>query len=318
MRLTRRPPAGPRSLLLAVSVAAAVMGACSIGQPSPVAHLDGLLVLAGNTGNATLRGWAAGAHADEGRDVATPDGTAWVAGGRADVLVAGVADGSLRTSAPVDPADAADLAWRTVKAAGADGDEVSGPFYFPSWDPEGGRFAALAGDLDAAPRLTLIDPTTQSAFEIDLSQPVIAAPPVWIGPDRVAVLVGSDTSPASILVDTTTGDATDGPSGAHLLASSADGRTVAVAGAEGAPVVIRSTTSWLGDDESSIGTIDPPDGVVTASALALDATGSRLAIAWLGKDGKVQVAIHEQAAGWRRVAEPAVGDAEGAVVAWLR
>ena len=317
MRVTRRPPAGLRSLLLAVSVAAA-LGACSLAETSPAAHLEGLLVLAGDTSGATLQTWAADAHADEGRDVATPDGTAWVAAGRADVLVAGLTDGSLQTSDPVDAAGDPDLAWRTVKAAGADGDEVPGPFYFPSWDPEGGRFATLAGDLDAEPRLTLVDPTTQSGFEIELGRPVIAAPPVWVGPDLVAVVVGTDAAPGSILVDTTTGEATDGPTGARLLASSADGRTVAVAGDEGDPVVIRSTAAWLGDDESSIGSIDPPDGVVTASALALDATGSRLAIVWLGKDGTPRVAVHERDAGWRRVAEPDVRDAQGAVVAWLR
>ena len=181
MRVTRRPPAGLRSLLLAVSVAAA-LGACSLAETSPAAHLEGLLVLAGDTSGATLQTWAADAHADEGRDVATPDGTAWVAAGRADVLVAGLTDGSLDRD-PVDAAGDPDLAWRTVKAAGADGDEVPGPFYFPSWDPEGGRFATLAGDLDAEPRLTLVDPTTQSGFEIELGRPVIAAPPVWVGPD---------------------------------------------------------------------------------------------------------------------------------------
>ena len=117
-----------------------------------------------------------------------------------------------------------------MSAAGADGHQADGPFYFPSWDPEGGRFAALAGDLDDEPRLTLIDPSARSAFEIDLGRPVVAAPPAWVGDDLVAVAVGDAAAPASILVDTTTGEIADGPAGGRLFATSADGRTIAVVG----------------------------------------------------------------------------------------
>jgi hypothetical protein len=306
----------PPLVLLAAAIAGAALGGCAEDGTSPSADLGGLLVLAGAPGDAALRAWADGAAPDDDRAVETPKGTSWVAGGRADVLVADLVNGTLRTSDPVDPDE--DPTWRKVSAAGADGKQADGPFYFPSWDPEGGRFAALAGDLDAEPRLTLIDPSARSAFEVDLGRPVVAAPPVWVGDDLVAVAVGDATSPASILVDTTTGEITDGPSGGRLLATSADARTIAVVGGDGDTIAIRSTEAWLTEDGSSVGSIDAPPGVVAPTALALDADGTRLAVAWLDDGGRISVAVHDRSAAWRRVANLDVGDAAGAVVTWQR
>ena len=98
------------------------------------------------------------------------------------------------------------------------------------WDPGGGRFAVLAGDLDADPRLTLVDPATGTAVEIDLGQPVAAAPPAWVGADLVAVVTGPDDAPTSILVEREDRRRCHrGRAGARLVATSADGKTVAVA-----------------------------------------------------------------------------------------
>jgi hypothetical protein len=315
MRLARRSPTVGASFLLAATIGTTLVGACAPDRTSDAARLDRLLVLAGDPGATTLRSWTAGAQVDDGHELAAPDDTTWVAAGAAE-LVAGRIDGTLRTSDSMDPD--VDREWIEVTAKGADGLAVDGPFFFPSWDPEGGRFAALAGDLDTAPRLTLVDPTVKSGLEIDLGEAVMAAPPVWVGPDLVAVAVGPESSPGSILVDTTTGDTTPGPAGGRLMATAADGRTIAIAGAERGPVVIRETDAWRGNDGSSIGSVDPPDGVVAAIALALDASGTRLAIAWLEDGGTVRIAVHDKTAGWRRVAAPGVGDAAGAVVAWLR
>jgi hypothetical protein len=83
-------------------------------------------------------------------------------------------------------------------------------------------------------------------------------------------------------------------------------------------VVIRDTAGWLNGDGSSIATIAPPSGSTTAIAFALDATGQRLAIAWASSDGTVTLAVHDGRSDWRRVAQPKIGPARGAVVAWLR
>ena len=235
-----------------VLLAVVLLSACSTDSVGPNADLGGLMILAGKPGDAKLSTWAKGAKVDASEDIKTPDGMSWVSAGRADVLVGGLGDGSLRTSSPVTAGD--DPTWHKVKAAGADGHQAADPFYFPTWDPEGGRFAALAGDLDADPRLTLIDPTAGSAFEIELQRPVAGAPPAWVGPDLVAVAVGDATNPGSILIDTTTGEITDGPGGGRLLATSADAATIAVVGGtDGDAITIRATEGWLAGDGSSIG-----------------------------------------------------------------
>jgi hypothetical protein len=305
--------AAPAALTLTLVVA--FVAGCT-AEPTPAARLDRLLVLAGDTAGGELRGWSNDPADEDGASIATTRGTAWVAAGRADVLVAVIADGSLRISDPLQAGRKP--TWREPDAAGASGEPATGPFYFPTWDPEGGRFAALAGDLDAAARLTLVDPTVGAALEIELGQPVAAAPPVWVGSDLVAILTGTAGDPASILVDTTTGDVRDGPRGARLLATSPDGATVAIVGDDGDPVTIRTTDAWLTGDGSAIGSVDPPPDAITASAVALDAGGGRLAIAWLTDAGIIRVAVHDRDAGWRRVAEPSIGDAPAAVVAWRR
>ena len=313
--LPRRVPAA-LACLAAIAIAAAA-GCTALDGGSADADVGGLLVLAGKPGDATLRSWPAGAKADGDRTVTTADGTTWVAAGRGDVLVGGLIDGSLRTSDPITTDTTP--TWRKVKANGADGDPLEGPFYFPSWDPEGGRFAALSGDLDADAHLTLVDPSTNGAFDIDLARPVVAAPPAWVGPDLVAISVGDAADPGSVLVDTTTGEARDGPAGGRLLATSADGTVIAVVGGTaGDQIVIRSTEGWLAGDGSSIGSIDAPPDIVAPTALALDADGSRLAVAWLLDGGAVRLAVHERASGWRRVFSTDLKDAKGAVVAWLR
>ena len=292
-----------RAALAAVLVVAAA--ACT-SQATPSAHLGGLLVLAGDSNGGALRGWDGSADDPDGTSIATPKRTTWVAAGRADVLVAVVGDGALRISDQLQ--EGRKPTWTEPDAVGADGHPADGPFYFPSWDPEGGRFAALAGDLDADPRLTLVDPSVGSALEIDLGGPVAAAPPVWVGDDLVAVLTGTPEAPTSVIVDTTTGEVSDGPRGARLLGTAPDGATIAVVGDDGDPVTVRTTAAWLTGDGSAIGSIDPPDDAIGASSIALDAKGQRLAIAWLTDGGVIRVAIHDRAADWRRVAEPSIGD----------
>jgi len=297
-------------------VTAAIVAACTSIATSNEPDLGGLLVLSGKPGDSSLQTWEHGAAAKEPGAVKTPTGTTWVAGGLADVLVAGLVDGSLRTSDPLSDTTAT---WHKVAAKGAEGTVVQGPFYFPTWDPEGGRFAALAGDLDADPRLTLVDPSTGSAFEVALGRPVVEAPPAWVGDDLVAVAVGDASTPGAVLVDTTTAKVRDGPSGGRLLATSADGATIAVVGGrDGDGITIRTTEGWLSGDGSSVGSIDPPPNAVAPVSLALDAKGTRLAIAWLTDGGTVDVAIHDRTDGWRRVASLDQGKVAGAEVAWLR
>lgn len=322
MPIPTRPPRssiGRRRALGAVLAlaCAAILGACSNPTPSADAAPDGLVALVADSDGTSLLGWD-GSGGDAVPITLPDDDTVWVATGRADVLAATQADGKAATSDPVHLGER--LEWRTVKAVGPTGDAPKGPDYFATWDPEGGRFATLAGDLVSGDdiRVVLIDPSVGTAFEIALDRSVVAAPPAWIDGERLAVVTGDAAEPTATIVDTTTGELADGPTGARLLATSADGRRIATMAGQGAPVVVRDTAGWLSGDGSSIASIDPPGDSTTAIAFALDATGQRLAVAWVTKDGAVSLAVHDGRSDWRRVAQPEIGSARGAVVAWRR
>ncbi len=321
---TGRPfPFGVRRVsagVLALTVAACAGQADRGGQTEPTSPgntSSGLIALVASGNDPTLLGW--GASAVEGVPVDLPAGiTTWIATGRANVLAATRADGTVATSDPVDLGEALD--WRRVRAVGPDGGQPDGPQAFATWDPEGGRYAVLAGDLAGGDdvRIVLVDPTLKTAFEIDLDRSIVAAPPVWIGDDRLAVVSGDTAEPMTTLVDTTTGQLTDGPGGARLLAASGDAVRVATMAGRGSPIVVRETAAWLDGDDASLGVIDPPDDASTAIAFALDRDGARLAIAWAADDGSVSIGVYDAAADWQRVASPGIGAARGAVVAWRR
>lgn len=314
---TRRRPTSPAQGIAAVALVLGIL-LVGCGQPTPSAVPDGLLALSGTEASTTLIAWDT-AHA-AGAPVDLPDGqTTWIAAGRANVLVATLAKGTTATSRPVD-LDRDTVTWRTIKPKDPSGDPPNGPLSFATWDPGGGRYAALAGDLLATDpiSLVLIDPTVSTAFVIDLEGNVMAAPPAWIDDDRIVVVTGDASRPTSSIVDTTTGEATDGPTGARLIAAAGNAKRVATMAKQGAPVVVRDMAGWLAGDGSSIASIAPPDGVGSAISFALDAAGQRLAIAWAGNDGKVTLAIHDARDDWRRVSQPRLGSATGAVVAWMR
>jgi len=307
-----------RALGAALMLAAATwLAACSNPGASAGAPPAGLVALVGNGDATTLLGWDTSFA--EGIPITLPKGgTTWIATGRADVLAATSTTGTLLTSDPVRLGQT--LAWRAVKAVVKNGDAPAGPDYFATWDPDGGRFATLAGDLVAGDGIVvvLIDPSRGTATEIPIDRSVVAAPPSWIDANKLVVVTGDAGAPIATVVDTATGELSDGPSGARLLATSANDRRVATMAGQGAPVVIRDTSGWLSGDGSSIASIAPPNSSTTAIAFALDPTGQRLVIAWQADDGTVSLAVHDGAQDWRRVATPKIGSAKGAVVAWRR
>ena len=297
----------------------AVAAGCSDAKSSgdQAASTDGLIVLAATDDGTSLLGWDGSNR--EGTPITLPKSDAtWIATGRSDVLAAVLPKGTTATSDPVHLGKP--LVWRPVKAVDPTGDAPAGPDFFATWDPDGGRFATLAGDLPSggAVRVVLVDPSVSTAFEIEVDRPIVAAPPVWIDADRLVLVTGDAAAPLAAIVDTTTSEVTDGPSGDRLLAASADGKRIATMAGQGDPVVVRDTAGWLGGDGSSIASIAPPTGSATASGFALDSTGQRLVVAWAAEDGTVSLAIHDGRSDWRRVAEPPIGTARGAVVAWRR
>ena len=141
----------------------------------------------------------------------------------------------------------------------------------------------------------------------------MAAPPVWIEPDRLVLVTGDAAAPLAAIVDTTTGEVVDGPSGDRLLAASGDGKRIATMAGQGDPVVVRDTDGWLAGDGSQVASIAPPTGSSTAIGFALDSAGQRLVVAWAAEDGTVSLAIHDGGSDWRRVAQPTI---DAAVAPW--
>jgi hypothetical protein len=313
----RSPTRAPRVFRVALALACLLaLSACSDPEPSTDTAPSGLLALVAGPDGTSLTGWG---DSPVGVPIQLPDGEAvWISAGRADVLVVTTAAGKTATSEPLHLDEP--IEWRAVTAKDPTGETPDGPDYFATWDPEGGRFAMLAGDLLAgeAVRVVLVDPSVKSAFEIPVDRPVVAAPPAWIDDDRLVIVTGDTAAPRSAIVDTTTGELSDGPSGSRLLATSVNGRRIATMAEQGASVIIRDTAGWLSGDGSSIADIAPPGGSTTAIAFALDATGQRLAVAWATDDGAVTLAVHDGRSDWRRVAQPKIEQARGAVVAWLR
>jgi hypothetical protein len=302
--------------LVAVAITAILaLGACAERPVEPgTTSMDGLLLLTGDLRASTALQTCVG---DPCRmeTIDAPDGTTWIAAGD-DALVATLVDATLRTSGPPNPGRR--QAWRATKLVDPEGAPIDGPFMFPGWDPAGSGFAVLAGGLDADPRLVLADPGSRTAVEQTLDPPIVPAPPAWVGDERVLIVTGSDGALTSSVIDIASGDATPGPAGARLVATSADARIVAVAGAGRDPVAIRATSDWLAGSGPPLAMIGAPDGAVAVTSLALDADGSRLAIAWLTEAGSVRVLGYARADRWRAIEITGTRQPPAAVVAWSR
>ena len=306
--------AAPRAALgLAV-----VLSRSAVVRPrrGAAARPEGLLALTG-ADRPALVGWQA---ADpDGIPVDLPHGdTTWISVGRANVLAATVGDGGLATSDPLHLGKR--LVWRFVDAKDASGSAPPDQGFFATWDPGGGIVAELAGDLASGTDVSVIriDPSAGTALAIPIGRPVLAAPPAWVAADRLILVTGDTTTPTAALVDTSTGRISDGPGGNRLVATSANLGRVATMAGPGAPIIIRDLGGWLAGDNATLGSVEPPSGVSTAAAIALDTSGQRLAVAWLTADRAVELAIYDGRSGWRRTSQPKLTATRGAAIAWQR
>jgi hypothetical protein len=313
-----RRAAATLTLLLLLSGCEAVAGTAD----RPV---EGLLILtrADATSLAVL---AAKDDSDEAVAIGLPlpaEGATWISAGDGGVIVGSTAEGTLLTSEPVDPrgaaADIAGLEWAPVEATDDAGRPIPAAG-LATWAPDGGRFAALVGDLGGGADITVlvVEAKVGKATLIPLKRPLLASPPVWLDADRLVLLSGSAADPATIVVDTASGKIANGPTGERRIATSADGKVIATSAGAGSPVVLRSSKGWLADDGTSIGSVEVPEGFSLASSLALDATGDRLAIVWRREDGTSRSDVHDGTDGWRRVWSQPVAGTASAAVAWLR
>ena len=153
-------PTRHRLPLLAIcAVLALTAAACATPSTSGEAGVapDGLIALVADGDKTTLVGWDG--SGGEAIPIKLPKGNVtWIATGLQDVLAAVLDDGTSATSDPVHLGKS--LTWRTVDAKDPSGKPPAGPSYFAAWEPAGGRYAMLAGDLLAGEgiRVVLIDP----------------------------------------------------------------------------------------------------------------------------------------------------------------
>ena len=83
-------------------------------------------------------------------------------------------------------------------------------------------------------------------------------------------------------------------------------------------VTLHLTSDWLAGGGPTLASIDPPDGAVAVTSLALDADGSRLAVAWLTDGGTVRVLAYTRSDRWRATDVTGARNPPAAVVAWSR
>ena len=313
------PPTIPRRLpplLAAAIVAALAVGACTDRSTEPgKVSLDGLLLLTGDLRASTTVVTCVGSPCRMA-PVETPKGTTWVAAGDGGQLAATLVDQTLRTSDALHPGGR--QSWRKAALVDAEGAAVDGPFLFPSWDPGGVRYAVLAGGLDADPRLVVADPETGTAVEHLLDPPVVPAPPAWLGDDRILIVTGTDDALTSSVVDTTSGDASAGPDGARLVATSrgrADGRGRRTGARPGhrPDHVGLAGGRWLDARQDRPARRDGGGDVAGTRCRRL-AAGGRL----VTDGGSVRVLAYGRADRWRAVDVTGADQPPAAVVAWSR
>ena len=269
--------------------------------PSPGASIgtggtEGLWVLVGSPGAMRLVRSAGeqGLLAPDPATAGLPPDARWVSGDADRGFVATVgATGRILTPAPTRAGAAGHAAgWRPVSIRPAPGSTFRGPPSFAALSPDGRSIAATVGDptsgaADAG--LLVVDRASGRATVAALDGRLDGYPPAWLGDGTVAVpiLDRSDTATMAV-VDRATGRVVHRPALGGSLAASADGQRIAMSSHAGDRIVVGDSTD-LGSSAGWIDAVSPtglPDPTDRAAQVLLDATGTRLAVAWLDATGE--------------------------------
>ncbi len=223
-----------------------------------------------------------------------PPDARWVSGdaGRGFVATAGPT-GRILTLDPTRAGSSGHAAgWRPFSIRPAPGSTFRGPPSFAALSPDGRSIAATIGDptsgaADAG--LLIVDRASGRASVANLDGRLDGYPPAWLGNRTVAVpiLDRSDTATIAV-VDGATGGVAQRPGLGGSLAASTDGRRIAMSSHAGDRIVVGDSTD-LGSSAGwteVVARTNLPDPTDRAAQVLLDATGTRLAVAWLGVTGE--------------------------------
>lgn len=242
------------------------------------------------------------------------------------------ADGRIALALPGDPPAVAlgslpprrappggDLTLRVVPLGGPGVGAGEAAIGSVAWSPSGDRLAVVSGDpTRTLGRLYLAD--AAAAAGRPLGAPLVLEPvaPLWLDGARLAVLVRDLQDRVALR----TVAASDGAvlatrlSPAASLARSGDGSTIAVALRGTAFVRVGDLAPWVADGTLRGTVIQAPAPDGSAGAMALDATGAWLAVAWQRPGTTTSVLVYERATGWRST-EVSRGPDDGVGLGWL-
>jgi hypothetical protein len=226
----------------------------------------------------------------------------WVSGSRDRGLVITVgAAGRILASGPVS--NGAPPAWREI-AIDADARRWLGrPVADAVADPGSGALAAVAADPASGTtdgHLVILDRSGGPTLVVLLPGRWDGRAPAWFGSGRIAVATRDTVdAPGLTIVDRATGGTVRWGTVIGAFAASDDGRTIAYQDSDDRRVLVGPVEAALGGGSLDSVPIDPP--VPLAAQLLLDATGRRLAIAWLDEAGDTtSYAVYARGAdGWR-------------------
>ena len=264
---------------------------------------------------------------------------AWLSSDASGRLLATTADGRLFAGAPASAA-AAQGPWREVVPRHS-GTAPAAQLSFGTLSPDGRRIASLAADFAVGTTFDLVvaDVETGAAISLPVASRPDGAAPAWL-PDGRLLLIARDPAHDTtgiLLVDLgRSAPVARVDQDAYGIALSADGGVAAVAGPDGrvtagaSRLLLAALIEELGDDpgtEDGVAAGDVPPALIgppagaSVGSLALDPSGTLLAVAWLvGASGRAEIRRYRLGPGDVSIEGPPLdvpGGARIAVVAWL-